>query len=348
MLGFNQDTGDVSKKLLNVYLQSAKREATQTEASKVQDITRLDNSKRDINYFMNNIVKQINSLYWLTKKLINIPDHKYSSQTYESQKLSMKKIDEIRNEFKDQIENEIKKKVKDKSTKLTKDEIDTIKEEANKASITDRNEIKAYVEKAKIVTAETLLMQDPNFIPKIEKRLVAITNPILQQYNITFPEFEDILKKNIDTKQETEKYRSIIGSQEEYIELKNSVQAYEKITKQILDNIEDSYSFLHTVNPKFLIPYQRDLAKVNQIIQMLTNFMFYKNGDRRLNPSSFVFSSTKTYNENRLEKLYKNLNQSLRLVKKMQTLLNHLLGKLEGGSRFSSLVDLEAISKKYL
>jgi uncharacterized coiled-coil protein SlyX len=49
-----------------------------------------------------------------------------------------------------------------------------------------------------------------------------------------------------------------------------------------------------------------------------------------------------------LDKLYKNLNQSLRLVKKMQTLLNHLLVKLEGGSRFSSLVDLEAISKKYL
>jgi uncharacterized coiled-coil protein SlyX len=49
-----------------------------------------------------------------------------------------------------------------------------------------------------------------------------------------------------------------------------------------------------------------------------------------------------------LDKLYKNLNQSLRLVKKMQTLLNHLLVKLEGGSRFSFLVDLEAISKKYL
>jgi hypothetical protein len=329
MLGFNQDTGDVSKRLLNVYLQSAKREATQSEEQKEgMPITRLDKSNRGINYFISNIVKQINSLYWLTKKLINIPDHKYSSQAYESQKLSMKKIDEIRNEFKDQVEKEIKKKVKDKSTKLTKNEINTIKDEAKKAGITDRDEIKAYVEKAKIVTAETLLMQDLNFIPNIEKRLVVITNPILQQYNITFPEFENILKNNIDTKQETEKYRSIIGSQEEYIELKNSVQAYEKITKQILDNIEDSYSFLHTVTPNFLIPYCKDLTKVNEIVKMLTKFMYYRNGDRQLNTSSFTFSSLVRYNQNRLDKLYRNLDQSLRLVKKMQKLLNDLIGKL--------------------
>jgi hypothetical protein len=81
---------------------------------------------------------------------------------------------------------------------------------------------------------------------------------------------------------------------------------------------------------------------------MLTNFMFYKNGDRRLNPFSFAFSSFANYNQNRLDKLYRNLDQLLKLVKKMQKLLNHLVGKLEGGSRFSFLVDLNAISKKYL
>jgi hypothetical protein len=223
MLGFNQDvkdTSDISKELLNVYLQNAKRETTHIEASKNQGITKLDKSNRDMSYFMNNIVKQINSLYWLTQKLINIPNHKYSSEAYESKKLSIKKIVEIQNEFKSQVENEIKKKVKDKSTKLTKDEIDTIKDEAKRQGITDRDEIKAYVEKAKIVTAETLLMQDPNFIPKIEKRLISITNPILEKYDITYPEFENILQNNTNTKQEIEKYRSIIGLQEEYIELK--------------------------------------------------------------------------------------------------------------------------------
>jgi hypothetical protein len=49
-----------------------------------------------MNYYMSNIVKQINSLYWLTKKLINIPDYSFSNQDYDSR---FKKIQDIRAEF---------------------------------------------------------------------------------------------------------------------------------------------------------------------------------------------------------------------------------------------------------
>jgi hypothetical protein len=78
---------------------------------------------------------------------------------------------------------------------------------------------------------------------------------IISKYKLTLKEFEKIVSEEFQNIYLSDKYRTIIGSQEEYVELKNSVQAYEKITKQILNNIEDLYSFLYTVNPNFLIPY---------------------------------------------------------------------------------------------
>jgi hypothetical protein len=257
MISFNQDNGDFSQRILNLYLNNlankddnvsfTQRPSNSTinlsasEQRPYHSTTNLSAGEQ----ILNKLSKNINSLYFLTKSLVNIPDYEFNE---EEQKKAVE--NEIKNinigVLQPRVDALVKPKVEYLTKHPTKEIMAQIKKEIKDQKITD---IKSFREKRKFELAKEKVVNDKEFID----------SAINQARN---DEIELII---YNSKKHLKKEKSTIGSQEEYVTLKDSLIHYLKFAKDVNKNIEDIYPVLHTLPHSVLNKYEIEFKRLKEI-----------------------------------------------------------------------------------
>jgi hypothetical protein len=126
MTSFNQDTGDFSQRILNLYLNNlVNKEDILTFSQRPSNLTTNFSVGEKI---LNNLVKNINNLYFLTKSLVNIPDYEFDED--EQKKIVENDIKNItKQSLMPKVTLIIQQKIEDLKQNPTKDMEDQIQNE---------------------------------------------------------------------------------------------------------------------------------------------------------------------------------------------------------------------------